>query len=193
MCYGSLCWSWNNMSHFVRNCRPLAVSILVLSGCGRESQAPPAPVSVARSAPRPAPAPAIAASAYVANAASIDLFIIKSAELALQRSTNARVREFASMMIDAHKGTSAQLSLEGRRLDLLPSAILSSRHQAMLDQLQQAQDFDSLYRRQQFAVNREALSLHGQYAASGTSPTLRPVAAAILPVIERDSRLLQYL
>jgi putative membrane protein len=181
------------MSHFVRNWRLLALSILVLPGCGREQQPPPAPVSAARGAPRPAPAPAIPASAYVADAASIDLFIIKSSELALQRSTNARVREFAEMMIDAHKGTSAQLSLEGRRLNLLPSAILSSRHQAMFDQLQQASDFDSVYRRQQLAVNREALALHGQYAASGTSPTLRPVAAAILPVIERDSRLLQYL
>jgi putative membrane protein len=181
------------MSQFHRNCGALAASILALSGCGREQQPPPAPVPVARGAPRPTPATAITPSAYVANAASIDLFIIKSSELALQRSTNARVREFASLMIDAHKGTSAQLSLEGRRLDLLPSAILSGRHQAMFDQLQQARDFDSLYRRQQLAVNREALSLHAQYAASGTSPTLRPVAAAILPVIQRDSRLLQYL
>jgi putative membrane protein len=135
----------------------------------------------------------ISPASYVANASSIDLFIIGSSELALQRSSSARVREVAEMMIAAHKGTSAQLSLEGRRLNLLPSATLSARHQAMLNALQQAPDFDALYRRQQINVHQEGLALHQRYAASGTSPTLRPVAAVVLPVFQRDLRLLQYL
>lgn len=97
------------------------------------------------------------------------------------------------MMIQAHKGTSAQLSLEGRRLNLLPSATPLPKHQAMLNALQQAQDFDSTYRQQQRAIHAEALALHSNYAARGTSPTLRPVAAAILPIIERHIRLLNYL
>jgi putative membrane protein len=129
----------------------------------------------------------------VANASSIDLFIIGSSELALQRSSNPRVHEVAQMMIAAHKGTSAQLSLEGRRLNLLPSASLSARHQAMLNALEQAPNFDAVYRSQQMAVHQEGLALHRQYAARGTSPTLRPVAAVVLPIFQRDLRLLQYL
>ena len=132
-------------------------------------------------------------AAYVATGSAIDLYEIRSSEMAMERSSNAAVREFAGMMISAHKGTSSQLSLAGRRLNLLPSATLSARYQTMLDSLQGAANFDTLYRQQQTAVHREAVALHAAYAARGTSPTLRPVAAAILPVIQRHQRLLAYL
>jgi putative membrane protein len=97
------------------------------------------------------------------------------------------------MVLEAHMGASMQLSLAGRRLDLLPVATLSPTHQAMFDRLQQAADFDALYRRQQLAVHRDAVRVHGNYASLGASPTLRPVAAAMLPVFQRYLRLLRYL
>jgi putative membrane protein len=97
------------------------------------------------------------------------------------------------MMIQAHKGTAAQLSFAGRRLNLLPSAMLDARHQAMLVQLQSAPNFDAVYRQQQMTVHQSALALHRSYEARGSSPTLRPVAAAAVPVIERHLRMLRYL
>jgi putative membrane protein len=172
----------------------LGVPLLAIAACAREERRPAAP-----RAPYPAPArvaPQAAApsnAAYLARAASIDLFEIRSSELALQRSTSRSVREFAAMMIGAHKGTSAQLSFAGRRLNLLPSATLEPKHQAMLDQLQSAVNFDAVYREQQRAVHEEALALHRSYAARGTSPTLRPVALAAVPVLERHIRMLRYL
>ena len=119
------------------------VLALLVAGCAQEQRAP-SPASPAlhrRSAARPQPGPS--AADYVARSGSIDLFIIGSSELALQRSANARVREFATMMIQAHKATSAQLSLEGRRLNLLPSATPLPAHQAMLNALQSTPNFDS--------------------------------------------------
>lgn len=132
-------------------------------------------------------------AAYVAAAGAIDLYEIRGSELALQRASMQRTRDFAETMIRDHKGTSSQLSLAGRRLNLLPSATLDARHQAMLDQLGSAADFDAAYKRQQVAVIADALALHSAYASRGTSPTLRPVAAATLPVIQRHQRLLRYL
>jgi putative membrane protein len=167
---------------------------LLLGACGRGQERPaPQPRTVSRAPVRaPAVAP-ISAASYLSEAAAIDLFEIRSAELALRRSSSARVREFASMMIPAHKGTASQLSLAGRRLNLLPSAVLPAGYGAMLGQLQSAADFDRLYRSQQLAVHERALSLHRRYAARGTSPTLRPVASAMIPVTERHLRLLRYL
>ena len=169
------------------------VPALVLISCARQappvsSPAPSRQQVQRRATPRPA-----SASAYVATAAAIDLYEIRSSELALQRSSSSRLRDFASMMIQAHKGTSAQLSLAGRRLNLLPSAALDAKRQALIDRLQAAPNFDALYKQQQLAVHQDALALHRNYAARGTSPTLRPVAAAIVPVIERHLRLLRYL
>ena len=175
--------------------KTIALGALIAASCAREPQ-PPAPYSrppqqVER---RPAPVqPAPSNSAYFAAAAAIDLFELRSSEMAMERSSSARVREFASMMITAHKGTSAQLSLAGRRLNLLPSATLDAKRQAMLDALAASPNFDGLYRQLQLAVHQEALTLHRNYSARGTSPTLRPVAAAMVPIVERHLRLIRYL
>ena len=96
-------------------------------------------------------------------------------------------------MIDDHKGTSAQLSLEGRRLNLLPSATLAVGEQAMLDGLQASSAFDADFVRDQRAVHQRLVALDTAYAASGGSPTLRPVASAALPIEQRHLRLIAYL
>jgi putative membrane protein len=171
------------------------MAALMVASCASDAPPPPSGTQApyrTQAGRRPA-APAASASAYLTAAAAIDLFEIRSSELALQRSSRQNVREFASMMVSAHTGTGAQLSLAGRRLNLLPSAKLDARHQAMLDALQSAGNFDALYRQQQLAAHQEALVLHRNYAARGASPTLRPVAAAAVPIIERHLRMLRYL
>ena len=171
----------------------LSAVLLLVAGCAREASQPSSPPYARRAPPRAAPGPAVTPAQYVAQASSIDLFLIGASEIALRKSSNERTREFAQIEIAGHKGTSAQLSLEGRRLNLLPSAILSARHQAMLNELEQSMDFEALYRRDQLAVHKDAEALHGRYAVSGTSPTLRPVAQVVLPIIQRHLRMLKYL
>ena len=169
------------------------MALVAVTGCAHEERRPANPPYARREAPRPAPGSAIGSADYVAQSSSIELFLIGASELALQKSTNARTREFAEFEIPAHRGLSAQLSLEGRRLNLLPSATLSPRYQAMLNELEQSTDFDALYRRDELAVHSEAESLQTRYAATGTSPTLRPLPGVILPVVERHLRMLKYL
>ena len=151
----------------------IAASALGLAGCASNAPQPSRQYSVA---PPVREAPASAAT-YVAQAGSIDLFVIRSSELALVRSRSAQIRDVASRMIVAHQGTSAQLSLAGRRLDLLPSASMLPQHEAMYDDLQSSGDFDAAYIRLQRAIHGAAVSLHSSYAAGGASATLRPVAA----------------
>jgi len=179
--------------------RPTAIlascCLALLGGCARQ-QPTPAPYPEPERRPpagRPAPARVVSAAAYVATAGSIDLFVIRSSELALQRSSSARTRDFATQEIAAHKGLGGQLSFAGRRLNQLPSATLQPRYQALLDRLATAPDFDATYRQQQLQVHREALTLHSSYAAAGRSPTLRPVASAAVPIIQRHLRLIGYL
>lgn len=171
----------------------LGLGLILLAGCGREQRRAEPALRPPYQAPQSVAPGALSPAVYVSSASSIDLFEIRSSELALQRSNSRRVRDFATTMVEAHKGSGAQLSLAGRRLNLLPSARLSAKHQAMLDQLQSAPDFDAAYRAQQQAVHQEALTIHRTYAARGTSPTLRPVAQAMVPIVERHIRLLRYL
>jgi putative membrane protein len=173
----------------------IAATLFAVSGCAREERPPlPEQPQVARRAPpRPSAPAALSAARYVATSGSIDLFVIRSSQLALQRSASPRIHDLASMLIAAHKGTSGQLSFAGRRLNLLPSATLQPAHQAMLDQLSSAANFDPLYLRFERTVLQQGLALDRAYAASGRSPTLRPVAAERIPVVERSLSLLRYL
>ena len=157
----------------------IALSLALAGGCsggggggGRGASVQPASVPSAAIAPV-----MLSASAYVAMASSIDLYQVKAAQLALERAHNPANRAFAERALSAHQGTSAQLSLAGRRLNLLPTATLYPEHQAMLDALAATSDFDTIYRAQQNIVLQEGLRLHASYAKSGESPTLRPVAA----------------
>ena len=152
----------------------VAVAALGIAGCASS----PAPRQPAPLQPSPVVRQAPASPAtYVAQAASIDLFVMRSSELALVRSRSARIRDLAGRLIVAHQGTSAQLSFAGRRLNLLTAADMLPQHEAMYDELQSSGDFDAAFVRLQRAVHGAALSLHASFAATGSSATLRPVAA----------------
>jgi predicted outer membrane protein len=162
----------------------IVVCLALLAGCASK----PTPVTTRPPAHPTAP---LSPEAYVLRAGSLDLLAIRSSQLALARARDPRLRTFAQRSIRSHRGTSGQLSLAARRLNLLPAAALLPRHEAMLAELAATGDFDSAYRRLQLESHDEAERLHQDYSLHGTSPTLRPVAAAALALVRADLGLLK--
>lgn len=172
---------------------PIALSglaFLALAGCA-SSEAPREPGRRGATARPPIVIQPLFPADYMAAASSIDLYEIRSSELALTRTPTPHIRDFARTMIADHKGTSAQLSFAGRRLNLLPSATLLAAHQAMFDELSASGNFDATYRRQQIAVHQAAVKLHSDFAARGESPTLRTVAQNAVPIVRRHLAMLR--
>jgi putative membrane protein len=157
-----------------------AFAVLALAGCASEAPrraAPaPRPPVVIRGIPVPP-------ATYVATAASIDLYAIKASQIALTRARDGSLREFARTEVGAHEGLGSQLSFAGRRLNLLPSAELQPEHQRMVETLEFTGDFDATFRSQQIQVHQAALKLHSDFASSGESATLRPVARNAVPIV----------
>jgi predicted outer membrane protein len=156
------------------------LAVLTLASCASE---PPR-----RAAPAPRPPVVIRGipvppATYVRTAASIDLYAIKASQIALTRARDSSLRDLARTEIGAHEGLGSQLSFAGRRLNLLPSAELQPEHQRMVETLEFTNEFDATYRRQQIQVHEAALKLHSDFAASGESATLRPVARNAIPII----------
>lgn len=152
---------------------------LALAACASDPRPAPSPVRVA--SPRPsAPAqpepPAVEPAAYFARAASYDQLMIRAAELAGQRSTDPRLLTLARGLGEEHRGLAAQLSLAGRRINLLPSPTLQPRHQAWLDEVAAAPDFALAWRRVMRRVHQNSCELHDRFAKRGQSPTLKLVA-----------------
>jgi putative membrane protein len=167
----------------------LAAALVALAGCASKAPQPPRQYPAAEPVSR---APASAAT-YVAVAGSIDLFVIRSSELANLRSVTPAIRDFAGRMIADHRGLASQLSFAGRRLELLPSAMLLPQHQAMLDELAGSANFEAAYLRLQRQIHGQGLQLHGDYAKRGGSATLRPVAANAAAVERRHLEMLRNL
>ena len=174
--------------------RRLGVTTLMiaLAGCASAPSTRPAPRPQPTRPARSLPG-AVSAATYVSQAASIDLFVVKSCELAALRSLTPTLRRTAEQLLADHQGTASQLSFAGRRLDLLPSASLLPQHQAMLDELAASSDFDRTFVRLQRSVHGQALALHADYARRGASPTLRPVAANAAAIEQRHLSLLNRL
>ena len=162
---------------------------LALAGCAvrKPVSLPPAPVE------RPPP-PAVAAlspASYLELAASSALWSLRAAELALQRARDPQLRRFAAASVIAQRGIGAQLSFAGRRLNLLPPAMLMAGHQARFDELAATDDFDGVYRGHQRAIAIAAHRAHRDFAERGASPTLRPVARMAEAVLRRHLALLE--
>ena len=142
----------------MRRAAVVAVAI-ALTGCATRPSGP-APSEPSRTRPARPLIETISAATYIAQAASIDLFVVRSSELAQLRAVDPRLRNAANTLLAEHRGLASQLSFAGRRLNLLPGATLLPQHEAMLDELSASSSFDQTYLRQQRAIHGAALSLH---------------------------------
>lgn len=123
------------------------------------------------------------APAYVAMAASTDMYEIESSRMALQRSRVPMNRMHADMMIRDHINTTAQLTAAARSAGLGVPMQMLPMHAAMLNELARSGNFDATYRNQQITSHRQAIALHDNYARRGDVPQLRGLAAATVPVV----------
>ena len=114
---------------------------------------------------------------FVAAAATSDMYEVTAGKIALQRSQNADVKDFAQKMVDAHTPTTDKLKsiLPG---DVVPPAHVDDRRQGMLNDLRgaNAADFDHRYAVQQVAAHKEADILMRGYAKDGDNASIKSFA-----------------
>ena len=150
----------------------------LLISCQSAAPPPPPAAMVDPNDPRFAPA-------FLAHAASGDYFEIQSGQLALQRSQNAAVRNFANMLIADHARLSQALAAAATAAGLTPPLPTSlPHHQATLDRLRSSMTFDQDFQQAQINAHQQALQLMQNYAAGGDLPALRTAASRAIPTIQ---------
>jgi putative membrane protein len=125
---------------------------------------------------------------FVRMAGASDLFEIQSSQLALSRSQNQAVRQYAQMLITHHTQTTQQVAAAAQASGITPPPpMLLPMQQRMMDQLRAASagNFDRVYLTQQVPAHEMALALHSNYARSGDTPALRAVAAGAVPIVQQ--------
>lgn len=173
----------------------LLSSAIALAACATDD-------GVTTAADRPAMAPADAMSSemptdarsYVRMAGASDLYEIESSRLALERSQDASVRQFAQMMIDQHTQTTQTIMQAARAARMTPAPPqLMPMQQEMIAELRtlSGADFDRAYTSQQRRAHEMALSLHSRYAEGGDTAELRNAAKTAVPIIRTHIQRLQ--
>ena len=137
------------------------------------------------------------ASAYAPSTAMGDMYEIQAADIALERSTNARVKELAQMIKTDHTAASNALKaiVPTAAPDVALPTELDQRRQGLIDNLRSASaaDFDKVYIDQQVAAHEEALTLQRGFADNTDAPALARHAASVTPKIEAHLRMAQTL
>jgi len=115
-------------------------------------------------------------------------FEVQAGELALQRSGNQAVRGFAEMMIKDHRQHLDTLKFTNASNASAPMPeTLDSDYMMLMSRLGSvpASEFDREYMRMQIEGHEEVLGIYRGYSQVGEVESLRKLAAATIPVIER--------
>ncbi len=135
------------------------------------------------------PAPAATAADFVTAAGQSDMFEIAAAKIAQQKSKEAKVKAFAAKMIHDHTMTTDEVKklVASGKVKATPPTALDSKHQGMIDALNQAdgKGFGKTYMDQQVQAHTDALSLFQAYASGGDNPDLKTFASDTAPKIQQ--------
>ena len=122
---------------------------------------------------------------FVAEAATSDMFEIKSSQLAASRATG-EVQSFANQMVTDHTKTTSELKgLAGGSNVPLPTEMTSAQ-QSMLTKLQglQGNDFAKQYMDDQVSAHKDAVSLFQRYGDGGDNAQIKNWASQTLPTLQ---------
>lgn len=137
----------------------------------------------------PTPSNEAAAPDFVQKAAASDMFEIESSKVAVERTKNPQVKEFAQSMIDMHTRTSADLKQavtdSGLALPPPPAMLPEDKAEAVADlRKADAADFDKKYMDAQVDGHQAALDLMTRYGQDGDNPVLKAAAAKTAPIVQ---------
>ena len=135
----------------------------------------------------------MSAAGFVARAGASDLYERQSSQLVLN-SRDARVRDFARMMVRDHSRSTADIKAAARRDGVRVGAPrldpMKARNLAALRRATGPRR-DRLYVEQQRMAHDEALALHRSFAAEGRARALSRTAGQIVPVVSHHREMLQ--
>src|SRR5690606_34415536 len=125
----------------------------------------------------------ITAADFVTQATSSNLFEVQSSQLALERSKNEQIRQFAQRMVKDHTDAMNRMksTAQGQQIPGEPA----QQHSQMLEQLRNAEDgqFDARYLQMQQQAHQQAVALHERFAQNGDQQQLKQLAQQMLPIL----------
>ncbi|PSB30266.1 DUF305 domain-containing protein [Stenomitos frigidus ULC18] len=130
---------------------------------------------------------------FAAKAAQSDMTEIQTSQLALKRSQNPQVKQFAQEMIQQHTQSSSKLKpLAAQKGITLPKS-LGTENQALLTQLTKlsGKQFDQAYMSGQAKAHAKTQAVYQNELKQGQDADMKAFAREVLPVVTAHLRMAQ--
>jgi putative membrane protein len=116
---------------------------------------------------------------FLTTASQSDYTEIKFSQLAADKATNPRVKQFAQKMVDDHTKLEADMKPFAEKMGVTPVMELDSEHQTKFDALSQlsGMEFDKTYMQAMNEDHHKALTLFQQEEKSAGDPGLKAAVA----------------
>lgn len=130
---------------------------------------------------------------FMIKAAQSDMTEIKTSQLALSRSQNRQVRQFAQMMIQHHTQSSNKLKPLAVQKGVVLPRDLGAENQALLNQLEKISgtQFDQAYMKGQIEAHAKTQAVYQKELQQGQDPDVKAFATQILPIVTAHLRMAQ--
>ena len=123
---------------------------------------------------------------FATKSAAAGMAEVELGKLALQKATNAQVKEFATMMVSDHGKANAELMTLATAKNISLPTILDEDHQKMWDELngKTGKDFDKKYVDDMVDGHKKVLDLMEKQANDGEDADLKAFAAKTAPIVK---------
>jgi len=138
--------------------------------------------------PAAPPAAAMPTALFVQAIASVDAFEQRAGKVAQVMGNSLEVRKYSRTMVDDHAKEAAALNDAASKAQIpAPTADLAATQAATVKDLYavSSKDFDKIYITAEIDSHQRALEDAQAYAAGGDNPTVKQIAAALIPGIQR--------
>ena len=127
------------------------------------------------------------------NAAIGGMFEVQSSQLALKKTQDQDVKQFADRMIKDHTQANDKLKSLAKN-ETIPSDLDQS-HQQMLQKLQgeNGSNFVDTFKQMQVAAHRQAINLFQSYAEHGDDQQLKQFAQQTLPTLQQHLQMAEHI
>lgn len=130
---------------------------------------------------------------FATEAAVGGLAEVELGKVALSKSSNAKVKEFANMMVNDHGKANEELKMIAANKQIALPMALDEKHQKMADELNglTGRDFDKKYVDDMVDGHKKTLDLMEKEAKDGKDAELKAFAAKTAPIVKAHLDMIQ--
>jgi len=129
-------------------------------------------------------APVTDATDFATKAASGNMFEIESSKLALARSVDAPVMEFAQKMVDDHSHAGDEMTKAATDAGIAPPTEMTATDKAKITDLTGAADFQAAYVAAQVKAHDDTVALFQSFIENGPDGPMKDFATKTLPTLQ---------